>query len=294
VTDLSGLLLVDKPEGPTSHDLVAELRRQTGISKVGHAGTLDPFASGLLLLLVGAATRLSEYLLHLRKGYTATARLGSSTTTHDREGAVVARSEDWRALTKAEVEAALSSFRGKIRQDPPLFSAKKIRGQPAHRRMRRGETVVLEPVEVDILEMELLAFEPPDVTFRVLCSSGTYVRALGRDLGEFLGVGAHLIALRRNTIGGFDVEDALAPADLGDRGRIAQSLLEPALALTHLPSHEIGRQDAARVANGQALMVGDRELPEGIPIAIMSRGQLLAVGRREGDRLQPRKVLNRG
>jgi tRNA pseudouridine55 synthase len=293
VRDLSGILLVDKPEGPTSHDVVAELRRSTGSRRVGHAGTLDPFASGLLLLLLGPATRLSEYFIRAEKGYIAMARLGVSTSTDDREGEVLASSEDWRSLSRAEIEKALGGFQGTLTQVPPAYSAKKVRGQPAHRRIRRGEAVELDAVEVEVHEIRLLAFDPPEVSFYMLCSSGTYVRAVARDLGVQLGMGAHLTSLRRTTIGAFAVESALPPAELRDRDRVAGALLRPAGALAHLPSHDVGKEDLERLNHGQALPLTGDELPEGTPIAILEGGELVAIGCREGNRLRPRKVLAR-
>ncbi len=248
-----GFLAVDKPSGPTSHDIVAEARRALRIRKVGHTGTLDPFATGLLLLAAGAATRLIEYLGPLEKEYVATARLGETTDTLDPEGDSVFVSDGWQKLNWEQVEAALNSFVGQMDQMPPVFSAKKIGGESAHRRARRGEDVELQPSPVSIHEIELLSLSLPEVTFRLRCSTGTYVRSVARDLGDRLGVGAYLSALRRTAIGSFRVEDALAPTDLGDPERVASGLLSPRHALQHLPGLEIGEAEFQRLGQGQSL-----------------------------------------
>jgi tRNA pseudouridine55 synthase len=252
-----GFLAVDKPSGPTSHDIVAEARRELRIRKVGHTGTLDPFATGLLILAVGAATRLIEYLGSLEKEYVATARLGETTDTLDPEGDSVFVSDGWQGLNRERIEAALNSFVGEMDQMPPVFSAKKVGGESAHRRARRGEDVELKPSPVTIHEIELLALSLPEVTFRLRCSTGTYVRSVARDLGELLGVGAYLSALRRTGIGPFRVEDALSPVDLGDPEKVASRLWPPRRALQHLPELELGEAEFRRLGQGQAIARSD-------------------------------------
>ncbi|NIP58321.1 MAG: tRNA pseudouridine(55) synthase TruB, partial [Gemmatimonadetes bacterium] len=202
-----GVLPVDKPVGPTSHDVVARARRALDTGRIGHTGTLDPFASGLLLLCVGPATRLSEYLTALEKSYVAVARLGVGTDTLDPEGAVVERSDSWSELDRARIEEASASFLGRREQVPPQFSAKKVGGEAMYARARRGERVELSPIPVEIHELELLGVDLPDVRLRIRCSSGTYVRALARDLGAALGEPAHLAELRRTAVGSFRVQD---------------------------------------------------------------------------------------
>lgn len=285
-----GILLVDKPVGPTSHDVVSRVRKAVDLRRVGHAGTLDPFATGLLILLIGRATRLSEYLLGLNKVYEATAHLGIETTTHDPEGSIVSEAPVGEGLTREEVENALATFSGEILQEPPVFSAKKVRGEAAHRRVRRGEDVVLEKTRVTIYDIALTTFAPPEVGFRVRCSAGTYIRALGRDLGRALGVGAHLKTLRRTGIGGFSVDSALSFSDL-EREGLAGHLISPADALSHLPSVTVSQADAGRIRQGQFLPLEDGELLEGGPVRILLEGELLAIGARSGDHLRPRKVL---
>lgn len=289
-----GVLLVDKPVGPTSHDVVSRVRRVTGLRKVGHTGTLDPFASGLLLILLGSATRLSEYFLALDKTYRATARLGVETSTHDLQGEVVREDPNWETLGEGEVRDALAAFGGTLRQLPPRYSSKKIGGESAHRRVRRGEDVALEPVEVQVHEISLQDFAPPEVRFRLRCSSGTYVRALARDLGRGLGVGAHLTGLVREGIGGFSLESALPLDDVADGVPLERSLLSPSVALSHLPSVAVPKGDAARIRQGQLLPLPAAGIPEGKPIRILLDGDLLAIGEVSGNRLRPRKVLSHG
>lgn len=283
------VLPVDKPEGPTSHDVVDAARRGLGQRRIGHTGTLDPFASGLLVLCVGRATRLAEYLSGLDKAYDATARLGVATDTLDRDGREVARSEGWRALTRAQVADALGALEGPLRQVPPQYSAKKVEGVAMHRRARGGETVDLEPCDVTVHAMELVALELPDVRFRVACSSGTYVRALARDLGEALGVGAHLTALRRTRVGHFRVEDALPVAALGEADAVAERAVAPLAALAHLPTVSVDEEAARRLAQGQRLRLADGS-PSGL-VAVEAGGGLLAVAEVAGGLVRPRKVF---
>lgn len=291
----AGVLRVDKPSGPSSHDMVARARRALGVRRIGHTGTLDPFASGLLLLCVGQATRLAEYLTGLDKTYTATALLGQTTETDDLDGEVVRVSERWRTLDEAAVTAALAAFHGVIQQVPPAYSAKKVDGERMYRRARRGESVTLPPATVEIYEIGILSVELPRVRFRVRCSSGTYVRALARDLGEALECGAHLTGLRRTRIGDLDVAQAVSGDELHDESLVQAAWLEPADALGHLPSLSVDDEQAARIGHGQALIVHEPErLVEDQPVRLLHDGVLLGIGSRSGDRVRPRKVLPRG
>jgi tRNA pseudouridine55 synthase len=291
MTPLTGILLVDKPVGPTSHDVVSRVRKALKMKRVGHAGTLDPFASGLLIILLGQATRLSEYLLGLDKSYEARALLGVETTTHDPEGEIVAEAETLGDVTQKKVEAVLEGYQGEILQEPPVYSAKKVKGEAAHRRVRRGEDVELEKAPVTVYEIGLSALKLPEVDFHVRCSAGTYIRALGRDLGRDLGVGAHLTALRRTSIGRFPVEGALSLEELQDVEEVARRLVSAADALSHLPSYLVDPSQALKIQQGQFLSLKGSEEPEGDAIRILLDGELLAMGRREGDHLRPRKVL---
>lgn len=201
-----GLLIVDKPVGPTSHQIVAMVRKGTGIRKVGHAGTLDPRASGVLVLCLGAATRLSEYLSASTKAYEAIVRFGISTRTFDGDGEIVQRSN--RAPTRREIEQVLPEFRGEIIQQPPPFSAVKVQGKKAYELARAGDDPDLAPRPIRIDRLELRSYAPPDLALTVECSAGTYIRSLAQDLGQRLDTGAHLAGLRRTRAGPFSLEDA--------------------------------------------------------------------------------------
>jgi tRNA pseudouridine55 synthase len=289
VTEPAGVLLIDKPEGPTSHDVVAAARRALGTRRVGHAGTLDPFASGLLLLCVGPATRLAEYATALAKRYEATLRLGVATDTDDRTGQPVAESAAWRDITRDALAAALAAQTGELLQRPPAFSAKKVAGQRSYVLARRGQPLELRRVAVHVHAIELLRFEPPDADFFVSCSSGTYIRAIARDVGAALGCHAHLRTLRRTAVGTHRVEDAIALAAL-DGDRAARALLPPAAAVAHLPALRIDAADARRLAHGQRI-AAPADAPEADAVAVTADHTLVAIARCHGAVLHPRKVL---
>jgi tRNA pseudouridine55 synthase len=285
------VLPLDKPEGPTSHDVVRAARKSLGERRIGHTGTLDPFASGLMLLCVGKATRLAEYLGGLEKTYRAVALLGQTTDTLDREGSVREVRGGWEALDRARVEKVLARFVGEMEQVAPVYSAKKVGGVPAHRRVRRGEAVELAPARVTIHALDLLCLDLPRVELAVRCSTGTYVRALARDIGEALGVGAHLVSLRRTAIGSFTVERALSLGALGDPSAVAAAVLAPLEALAHLPALDVDAAAASKLAHGGTVPLEcDEGAPSG-PIVVSHAGALLAIGEWVGGALRPRKVL---
>jgi tRNA pseudouridine55 synthase len=228
------------------------------------------------------------------KEYTATMRLGVETSTHDPEGEIVSEDDGWRELGEAQLNAALQGLLGPILQIPPVYSAKKVRGEASHRRVRRGEAVDLNPVEVHVYDLRVLGLELPSVQLGVRCSSGTYVRALARDLGRSLGVGGHLTALRRVGIGPFLVDSAVDFDSLADPALIEAELLPPAEALSHFPSLEVGPEDAGRILHGQSLSMAGSEIPERTPVRILLNGNLLAVAAREGEMLRPKKVFSHG
>ena len=287
-----GILPVDKPVGPTSHDIVARVRRVLGVRKVGHTGTLDPFASGLLLLCLGSSTRLAQYLSGLPKEYEAEARLGQTTDTDDLEGGITGEDEGWRALDRGVVEEALSRFQGTTLQRPPPFSAKKVRGEAAHRRVRRGEEVQLEPVEVEVEFVELLELDLPRLRFRVRCSAGTYIRAIARDLGEALGVGGHLSQLRRTGVGGFRVAGALALEELEDLGAVTRARIPPVQALAHLPQVQLQDPDEVkRLRHGREIGTPGSMLGKSGPVVLARGEEVVAVGVLEGASIRPRKVF---
>jgi tRNA pseudouridine55 synthase len=289
--DLAGVLPVDKPPGPTSHDVVAAARRALGIRRIGHTGTLDPFASGLLLLCIGPATRLAEFLTPLPKRYFATMRLGTTTDTDDLKGEVVARSEAWTRLDEAAIRHVLEEQIGIREQLPPRYSAKKVSGERMYAVARRGGEVERSPVTVTIHALQVLDVRLPDVDFSVECSAGTYIRAIARDAGESLGVGAHLHALRRTGSGGFDVADALPLDSLSDRDRVGGALVAPAAAVRHLPHVVVPASDVRAVTHGRSVTVAD-PVPTGTAVALLSEeGTLLAVAEMVGQALHPRKVF---
>jgi tRNA pseudouridine55 synthase len=205
---VSGVLVVDKPIGLTSHDVVQIIRRGTGIRRAGHTGTLDPRASGVLVILIGPAVRLSEYVSASDKRYQATIHLGSSTDTYDAEGEVTS-SASVEDITEEQFEDVLTQFVGEIEQVPPPYSAVKIKGRKAYEMAREGEDVPLEPRMIHVYSLELLEWDPPEAVVDVFCSSGTYVRSLANDVGAELGCGAHLVGLRRTKSGRFTLRDAV-------------------------------------------------------------------------------------
>ena len=206
--ELEGILLIDKPSDHTSHDVVARVRRKLAMKRIGHAGTLDPMATGLLIMLVGKATSASQFLISLDKEYTGTIRLGVSTNSQDAEGEVV-ETRPVPPLTEAQVDAAIATFLGDQYQTPPMFSAIKIDGVPLYKSARKGEEIEREPRFIRVMSWELTRFAPPELDFRLRCSKGTYVRTLAHDLGNKLGCGGHLSALRRTATHTFRVEQAV-------------------------------------------------------------------------------------
>jgi tRNA pseudouridine55 synthase len=270
---LSGILNVDKPPGLTSHDVVAAVRRMAGQRKVGHAGTLDPMATGVLLVCLGTATRVAEYLMAGRKRYRASIVLGTATDSYDADGRVV--SQGGRTIfSVAEVEAVLAAFRGRLQQVPPMYSAVKREGQPLYRLARRGETVERAPRTVDIDELILLDWTSPALIIEVACSPGTYVRSLAHDLGQSLGCGAHLAALVRLSSGQFALEDAVSLDRLEEafrQGQEGQYLLPADEALLDWPALVAGAEDARRILRGASVTGGPR------PPSLQAEGQ--GVGR---------------
>lgn len=279
----AGLVVVDKPAGMTSHDVVGRCRRIFATRKVGHAGTLDPMATGLLVLGVGRATRLLRYLGDLDKTYEGTARLGEETDTLDADGAVVRTSPV--AATRAEVQASASALIGDSMQRPPAYSAVKVGGRKLYEAARKGEVLEAVPRAIHVEELEILTFGSPEFGFRVTCSGGTYVRALVADVGAALGCGAHLRRLRRTAIGPFDVREASPPERLG-----APLPIERAVA--HLPRLDLEESEEARAAsNGSVLAPAGLEGPYGV---FAPDGHLVGVWRDVGAKAKPETVLGPG
>lgn len=235
LTPFDGVLLVDKPKGLTSHDVVDYIRRRFGFRKVGHCGTLDPIATGLLVVVLERATKLQNHLTADDKTYEGIMRLGVSTDTQDADGKVIAE-KPVPPLTPAALEQVFTKFRGDLQQVPPMISAIKYKGQPLYKLARKGKTVEREPRTVHIYELRLLTFDPPNVGFRVQCTKGTYVRTLCSDIGDALGCGAHIAELRRTRSGQFDLKEA-KPLDalLNLTRQQLQAFIIPMLKLVHLP-----------------------------------------------------------
>lgn len=274
---------MDKLAGPTSHDVVQQVRRALGTRSVGHAGTLDPFATGLLVLLVGRATRLARFVEGCEKTYLATARLGVATDTDDPTGAVLPGGIA-RHVEDAELAAALASLAGAQRQRPPAYSAKHVAGERSYRLARRGAAVELAETPVVVHDIELVARKDDLVTFRTTVSAGTYVRAMARDLGERLGTGAHLTQLRRERIGDLSVTEAVQLSEVGPE----MQLVPPARLVSRIPAHETDSESATAVGHGRAIRGAAEE--RGF-VALIHAGKLLAIAEADGAWLRPRVVL---
>lgn len=275
---------MDKPAGMTSHDVVARVRRVYQTRAVGHTGTLDPFATGLLVLLLGKGTRLARFVERRDKTYRAVARLGVTTDTDDATGGEVSRTAA-PLPGEAAVREALAALVGRIEQRPPAFSAKHIGGERSYRKARRGEPVTLAPVAVTVHALDVLAWDGERVTFRARVSAGTYLRALARDLGESLGVGAHLVALRREAIGELRVEEAVPLASLD-----AATPLRPLRdVVAHLPTLVLDEAQWEEVARGRPL--ADAWSGEEATVILLHGEDVAAVAAASGGRLHPKVVL---
>ncbi|RQR74942.1 MULTISPECIES: tRNA pseudouridine(55) synthase TruB [unclassified Burkholderia] len=291
---LDGVLLLDKPVGLSSNDALIRAKRLLLAKKAGHTGTLDPLASGLLPLCFGEATKFSQDLLEADKTYEATMRLGVRTTTGDAEGDVL----DTRAVEcdRAAVEAALARFTGEIVQVPPMYSALKRDGKPLYEYARAGQTVEREGRNVTIHALDLLACELPDVTFRVTCSKGTYVRTLAEDIGEALGCGAHLTMLRRTGVGALTLEHAVTLDALSDAAEAARDAwLQPVDALlSTFPLVRLDEASAKRFLHGQRLPLSaldSIDAAEGERVRVYDAQRLLGVARKANGVLAPERLV---
>jgi len=280
---MDGILIIDKPGGVTSHDVVQRARKLLKTSRVGHLGTLDPMATGVLLLCIGKATRIGRFLTTSPKEYTGEIRFGFATSTYDREGEPEGPVQPF-AHERSDVENATRQLTGAYDQKPPLISAKKIGGLPSYKLARRG--MALEPiaVPVEVPVFEVTSFNPPLVGFRVVCSSGTYVRSLAHDLGRLLGCGAHLESLRRVRSGDFSVENAVPVGD-----RLADSIVPLEGLLPDVPRIEIeGDLAEDRVLHGNPIQT---DHPAGLARIFNKKGEFLAVAAIENGWAHPRVVL---
>jgi tRNA pseudouridine55 synthase len=296
-----GILNVNKPAGWTSFDVVAFVRRQSGVRRVGHAGTLDPSAEGVLLVCLGQATRIVEYLLDAPKSYRARIRLGIATDTYDADGAVLSTA-DASSITPEDVERALGSFRGTIRQKPPMYSALKREGTALYKHARAGREVELEAREVQVYRLELVEVARPTLTLEIDCGRGFYVRSLAHDLGERLGCGGHLESLTRLAVGPFSVDEAVEMESLRkafDDGTWEDVLLPTDSVLLDWHAAIVGEQNASRIGHGGALDLARMDevrvgpLAAGTPCRAYSLdGRLIALLRYVGGSIwQPSKVL---
>jgi tRNA pseudouridine55 synthase len=316
---LDGVLIIDKPDGLTSHDVVARVRRILSERRVGHTGTLDPFATGVLVVLVGRATRLAQFLSGAEKEYEASVRFGYATDTGDATGrklettpAQNAFGEIVHGWSRREIEAALSGLRGEIEQVPPMYSAKKVQGRKLYELARRGVEIERAAVRVCIRELEVVARDDEsllqynedgtsDLRVRVRCSAGTYIRTLAESIGERLGVAAHLASLRRTRAGDFRVEDAISLEELEERkvaGNAEAIILSADAALSGLPFVHLTADEASRTLNGIALRISagtGSQWRDNAPVRMRDMdGRLIAVGFYDAANgsLRPRVVLS--
>jgi tRNA pseudouridine55 synthase len=290
---VSGVLVVDKPIGLTSHDVVQIIRRGTGIRRAGHTGTLDPRASGVLVVLVGPAVRLSEYVSASDKRYQATISMGTSTDTYDSEGTVT-RTSPFDGVTEDDFDQILQQFVGEIEQVPPSYSAVKVKGKKAYELARKGEEVDLDARKIQVYSLEVLEWAPPEVVVDVYCSSGTYVRSLANDLGEKLGTGAHLIGLRRTKSGRFTLRDAVPLRRLQeafDAGEWYRHLIPAAEALSDWPLLELNADEVDLVRHGHRIPAESGA--KGWARGVTEQGDLVALLEviPEDEEWQPRKVF---
>jgi tRNA pseudouridine55 synthase len=294
---ISGVLVVDKPVGMTSHDVVQIVRTGTGLRRAGHTGTLDPRASGVLVILVGPAVRLSEFVSASDKRYQAIIRLGSTTDTFDADGKLSESGQPVN-VTEEQFEKALATFVGEIEQIPPPYSAVKVQGRKAYELARNGEKVELAPRKITVHHLEVLEWAPPGAVSDVHCSSGTYVRPLANDLGVALGCGAHLVGLRRTKSGRFSLREAAPLRKLQEAfqaGDWYQYLIPAAEALTEWPAIELGPDDVENVRHGHRVKAADDAQP-GMVRGISTQGELVALmelvtGETGDPEWQPRKVF---
>lgn len=290
---LHGLLLVDKPAGMTSHDVVQVIRRAARTRKVGHTGTLDPAATGLLPITIGHGTKLANFLTLERKGYAFTLKLGQRTSTDDAEGEVI-ESLPWEHVTAEALAEAVPTFVGEQLQRPPNFSAIRVDGRRAYERARAGEVFELEARPVTILTLDLLDVRLPEADLHMDCTAGTYVRSLVRDLGERLGSCAHTTAIRRTRVGPFVLEQA-TPLDQITQESIAGLMLPPSAMLSSLASVTLDAHGVRELGFGRSVP-GSAEIAPGAQVALLDgAGSLIAVGeQREDGRVWPKRVLSGG
>lgn len=294
---MDGILNINKATGMTSHDVVARVRKLLKQKRVGHAGTLDPAASGVLPICIGQGTRVAEYLSESGKAYRAEIRFGVVTDTYDVEGSIL-RTSDTSELSLARIEELLPHFMGAQMQMPPLYSAIKLQGQPAYKRMRAGEEIILEARPVEIYALRIVSWQAPLLTLDIECSKGTYIRSLAYDMGEQLGYGAHLAGLIRTRSGPFTLEKSCSLeqlADITEQGTLTTHIFAPDYAIQQYPAFHLDEETAGRVLHGNTFHY---DLPALQPESALARiydskGCFLAIARwdAEGQVWQPKKVF---
>lgn len=288
IVSAHGVLIVNKPDGWTSHDVVGRVRAVLGIQKVGHAGTLDPHATGVLPILIGKGTKIAQYLLDWDKEYAAVLHLGQATDTQDASGAVL-EEKSCDSISEDDVRSAFMSFRGPIQQVPPMYSAVKVGGQPLYKKARKGQTVERQAKTVVIHDLEIQNMSIPDVSFRVACSKGTYVRTICADIGDRLGVGGHLKWLQRRRVGPLHLEQALNMESLTDASQAQEAWLSLDQALEQFPAVVVNGDDSRKVLHGNAIpwhrveWAGEKSstptFGEGMRVRVKTKeGSLLALG----------------
>lgn len=283
-----GFLNVYKPAGITSHDVVSCLRRVTKIKQIGHTGTLDPFAEGLLLVCIGKATRLIEYLDD-DKAYTGVIQLGSATDTYDKEGKIIKTSD--KMVTKTDIESALIHFTGEIEQLPPIYSAIKVNGKKLYQYAREGKDVKIEPRRVNISSLEILDFDEANrqVTLHIECSKGTYIRSIANDLGEKLGTYGHLIKLIRTKVGDFKVNDSIKLDELDTYEKVQSNLINPVQKIK-FPEYKLTQDEKDKVSRGMPVnYTGD--FRESSLVKLTFQNELAAIARTHQQQLKCEKVL---
>ena len=286
---MDGALVVDKPTGMTSHDVVVTVRRLLSEPRIGHLGTLDPFAGGVLVLVLGRATRLARFYRHVEKSYSGTIRFGFATITYDREGD--ATSADCApVLAEARLRSLFREFLGRRLQEPPMYSAKKVSGVPSYRLARKGQAVPLEAVPITVHELELVALEGPCVRFRARVSAGAYIRSLAHELGQRLRVGAHLTELRRTAVGEFGESSAISLSSLMEQSvKGLAPVISPERLLGDLPGIVLQSEPAVHASHGRDVEI---DCPRNLARLLDAQGRLIAVAeRRRGAWFHPMVVM---
>jgi tRNA pseudouridine55 synthase len=287
---MHGVLLVDKQAGITSHDVVDKIRKIAGTRRVGHTGTLDPGATGLLVVCIGSALKIVEFLGGFDKEYIATLKLGTSTNTHDKDGKVVFEG-NYKKITREIFEKTVKEFKGEILQTPPLVSALKIKGKKLYEYARKGQKIDIPTRSVKFYSIDVLDFSPPYVKMKILCSKGAYIRALARDIGERLGCGAIIYDVRRTIVGSFSINNAIKIEDTTTREDIEKALIPIDKALSFLPELRISVNQAQKFVKGQFIF---STIPgELFRVYVQDRNTIvfIGIGRRDGPRVCPRKVI---